>query len=59
MSFLSFNENYYRQRLGALENKLLSEGDIYETRQLLKVLDDLADEGYFELNESFFPFGAI
>lgn len=50
MSFISFNENYYRQRLGALENKLLSNGDIYETQQLLKVLDDLSDEGYTELN---------
>lgn len=51
MSFISFNENYYRQRLGALENKQLSDCDIYETQQLLKVLEDLTDEGYTELSD--------
>lgn len=50
MSFISFNENYYRQRLKALENKPLSADAIYEAQQLLKLLDDLADEGYTELN---------
>lgn len=51
MGFVSFNEKYYRKRLEALENKALSRDDIYEAQQLLKVLDDLADEGYTELND--------
>ena len=50
MSFISFNENYYRRRLEALENRPLSRNDIYEAQQLLKVLDDLTDEGYTRLN---------
>lgn len=50
MGFISFNEKYYRQRLEILENKPLSNGDVYEIRQLLKVLDDLTDEGYTNLN---------
>lgn len=51
MGFISFNETYYRQRLEALESKALTRDDIYEAQQLLKVLDDLADEGYFTLND--------
>lgn len=51
MSFISFNEKYYRQTLQRLENKNLTEDDIYEAKQLLKVLDDLADEGYTALND--------
>lgn len=50
MGFISFNEKYYRDRLELLENKTLSNQDIYEAKQLLKVLDDLADEGYTNLN---------
>ena len=34
-----------------LEYKPLSSADIYEAKQLLKMLDDLMDEGYTELNE--------
>lgn len=33
-----------------LENRPLSSADIYEAKQLLKMLDDLMDEGYTELN---------
>ena len=51
MGFISFNENYYRGRLEAYENKALDGSDIYAVKQLLKVLDDLADEGYTNLNE--------
>ena len=51
MGFISFNETYYRRRLEDLENKPLTEEDIYEARQLLKVLDDLTDEGYTNLND--------
>lgn len=50
MGFISFNDKYYRDRLEVFENKTLSSQDIYEVKQLLKVLDDLADEGYTNLN---------
>jgi len=51
MGFMSFNENYYRRKLEKYENKTLSDTDIYEAKQLLKVLDDLTDEGYTNLND--------
>lgn len=50
MGFISFNEKYYSEALQRLENKSLSPSDIYESKQLLKVLDDLSDEGYTNLN---------
>lgn len=50
MGFISFNENYYIKKLSSLEGKKLYEKSLYETKQILKVLDDLADEGYTELN---------
>ena len=50
MGFISFNEAYYRRRLETLESRPLSNDDIYEAQQLLKVLDDLDDEGYTNLN---------
>ena len=46
MELISFNENYYRRKLEEYENKNLSDADICEAKQLLKVLDDLTDEGY-------------
>lgn len=52
MGFLSFNENYYRRKLEYYENIILSDADIYEVKQLLKVLDDLTDEGYTNLNDT-------
>lgn len=51
MGFISFNENYYRKKLEKYERDQLSDVDIYEAKQLLKVLDDLADEGYTNLND--------
>ncbi len=51
MGFLSFNEKYYEARIKAFEGKALGENEIYEAKQLLKVTDDLADEGYMELGE--------
>jgi len=33
------------------ENKSLTKEELYEAKQLLKVLDDLVDEGYTELNK--------
>lgn len=52
MGFISFNENYYRRKLEEYENMILSYTDIYEAKQLLKVLDDLNDEGYTNLNDT-------
>lgn len=51
MGFLTFNEKYFVDRLHYFENRDLSECEVYEVRQLLKVLDDLADEGYTVLND--------
>ncbi len=51
MGFLSFNEKYYETRIKEFEGKTLSGSEIYEAKQLLKVTDDLADEGYTELGE--------
>ena len=51
MGFISFNENYYRRKLEEYENKMLSDAEIREAKQLLKVLDDLRDEGYTNLND--------
>lgn len=50
MSFISFNEKYYLRELSLLENKKLDETDICKVKQLLKILDDLDDEGYITLN---------
>lgn len=50
MGFISFNEKYYKKKLEEYENKQLSESEIYEAKQLLKILDDLTDEGYTNLN---------
>lgn len=50
MGFLTFNANYYENKLRKFENKSLTKDDLYEIKQLLKVLDDLADEGYVSLN---------
>ena len=52
MGFMSFNENYYRRKLEECENKILSDTEIREAKQLLKVLDDLTDEGYTNLNDT-------
>lgn len=52
MGFISFNENYYRRKLEEYENKILSDADVCEAKQLLKILDDLTDEGYIYLNDT-------
>ena len=51
MGFISSNEKYYLRELSLLEGKKLNSSDLYKAKQLLKVLDDLADEGYFKLNK--------
>ncbi len=50
MGFLSFNEKYYLEKLNRYENRPLTFEEIYEVKQLLKVLDDILDEGYTGLN---------
>ena len=51
MSFISFSLNYYKNKIEHYENDDLSENEIYEAKQLLKILDDLLDEGYTYLNQ--------
>lgn len=49
MSFLSFNEKYFLQKLSQYESHPLSASELLEAKQNLKILDDLVDEGYPEL----------
>ncbi|MDE7207414.1 MAG: hypothetical protein K2N90_09730, partial [Lachnospiraceae bacterium] len=51
MGFISFSLDFYRKELQKLETDAASEETIYRAKQLLKMLDDLIDEGYTELNE--------
>lgn len=50
MSFISFNVDFYKKELKKLESAAVSGRTIYRAKQLLKMLDDLLDEGYTELN---------
>ena len=52
MGFLSYCQDYYRTELQKLESAPPTCGSLYHARQLLQMLDDLADEGYTELNET-------
>lgn len=52
MGFISFSLDYYRKELKKLKNSAVSQEMIYRAKQLLKMLDDLLDEGYTELNET-------
>ncbi|MCM1195007.1 MAG: hypothetical protein NC099_03570 [Corallococcus sp.] len=49
MGFISFNLNYYKNKIEYYENNVLTKSDIYEAKQLLKMIDDLIDEKYYEL----------
>ena len=51
MGFISFSLKYYEKELNQLEASPVTSERIYHAKQLLKMLDDLADEGYTELNE--------
>ena len=46
MGFLSWNETYYMHALKRLEGRVLDPNELYAAKQLLKLLDDLVDEGY-------------
>ncbi len=50
MGFLSYNLRFYDHELKKLEAHPATETGIYRARQLLRMLDDLTDEGYTELN---------
>ncbi len=50
MGFISFSLEFYKNELQKLETAAVSEETIYRAKQLLKMLDDLLDEGYTELN---------
>ena len=50
MGFLSYNLSFYDHELKQLERHPAAETGIYRARQLLRMLDDLTDEGYTELN---------
>lgn len=50
MGFISFNLNFFKNELQKLNTVPASEENIYRAKQLLKMLDDLTDEGYFDLN---------
>ncbi len=50
MDFISFNLKFYKNELQKLQTSTVSEKTIYRAKQLLKMLDDLLDEGYMDLN---------
>lgn len=52
MGFVSFNLNYYKSQLLQLESAPATDESIYRAKQLLKILDDLQDEGYTSLCEA-------
>ncbi len=49
MSFLSFNEKYYADELERLEGRPLGREELLKVKRLLKLLDDLEEEGYPQL----------
>ena len=51
MGFLSYNLNFYRDELKKLEDVPATEPRTEQVRRLLRMLDDLVDEGYSELSE--------
>ncbi len=50
MGFISFNLEFYKKELQKLKTATVSEESIYRAKQLMKMLDDLLDERYTELN---------
>ena len=49
MGFISYNLNYYKQKIEYYENNVLKENNKIEIKRLQKFLDDLKLEGYFNL----------
>lgn len=52
MGFMSYSLDFYAKELNELENSVITEKKIYRAKQLLKMLDDLVDEGYTELYDA-------
>ena len=52
MGFISYSLDFYKSELNKLETAAVSDETIYRAKQLLKMLDDLLDEGYTELNKA-------
>ncbi len=52
MGFLSYNLDYFTNEISHIENAEANEHTIYHAKQLLKILDDLLDEGYTGLTTS-------
>lgn len=48
--FIEFSMTYYRNRITAYENGTCA--DLYEAKQLLKMVDDIIDEGYMALYDT-------
>lgn len=46
MSFISFSLTYYQDRLKDFESNPATDERLYKAKQLLKMLEDLQDEGY-------------
>jgi len=51
MGFLSYSLKYFKTEISYIENVAADRETIYRAKQLLKILDDLADEGYTTLHE--------
>ena len=51
MGFISFSLSYYQDNIQELESSPVTEDRIYKAKQLLKMLDDLKDEGYLYLRD--------
>ncbi len=51
MFFIDFNLEFYEKELKKLESSTVTEKTLYQARQLLKMIDDLLDEGYTALYE--------
>lgn len=51
MGFMSYSLHYYEKALQALEGNPPDAQSVYRAKQLLKMLDDLVDEGYTALAE--------
>ncbi len=49
MYFIHFNLEFYKKELEVVETSVANEKTIYRAKQLLKMIDDLLDEGYTDL----------
>jgi len=52
MSFISYNLEYFKDQLQKLESTDVTSQNVYHAKQLLKIVDDLVDEGYCQLSDA-------